>query len=82
MIPATANENEPDDRLTGAGLVFVAIAIVIGMGAARSDVYSLVAGVAMLVLIATVYFVGSARADVAIPTRAYKQPEIRNYKKW
>jgi hypothetical protein len=32
MIPATANEQEPDDRLTGAGLVFLAISIVIGMG--------------------------------------------------
>jgi hypothetical protein len=61
MIPATASEHEPDDRLTGAGLVFLAIAIVIGMGIGRADIYSLVAGVAMLILPAIIYFVGSAR---------------------
>ena len=32
MIPATANEHEPDDRLTGVGVVCLAISIVIGMG--------------------------------------------------
>ena len=61
MIPATASEHEPDDRLTGAGLVFLAISIVIGMAIGRADIYSLVAGVAMLILPAIIYFVGSAR---------------------
>jgi hypothetical protein len=61
MIPATANEHEPDDRLTGAGLVFLAISIVIGMGIGGSDTYSLVAGVAMLTLPAIIYFAGIAR---------------------
>jgi hypothetical protein len=61
MIPATANEYEPDDRLTSAGLVFLAISIVIGMGIGGGDTYSLVAGVAMLILSAIIYFVGIAR---------------------
>ena len=63
MIPATANEHEPDDRLTGAGVVFLAISIVIviGMGIGGVDTYSLVAGVAMLILPVIIYFVGSAR---------------------
>ena len=63
MIPATANEHEPDDRLTGAGVVFLAISIVIviGMGIGGVDTYSLVAGAAMLILLAIIYFVGSAR---------------------
>ena len=60
MIPATANEYE-DDRPTGAGLVFLAISIVIGMGIGGGDTYSLVAGVAMLILSAIIYFVGIAR---------------------
>jgi hypothetical protein len=59
MIPATANEHEPDDRLTGAGVLFLAISI--GMGIGGVDTYSLVAGVAMLILPAIIYFVGSAR---------------------
>jgi len=59
MIPATANEYE-DDRPTGAGLVF-AISIVIGMGIGGGNTYSLVAGVAMLVLPVIIYFVGTAR---------------------
>jgi hypothetical protein len=61
MIPATANEYEPDDRLTSAGLVFLAISIVIGMGIGGGDTYSLVAGVAMLILPAIIYFAGIAR---------------------
>jgi hypothetical protein len=60
MIPASASENEPDDRLTSTGLVFLAISIVIGMAVAGGHRYSLVAGVAMLVLLATIYVVGSA----------------------
>jgi hypothetical protein len=63
MIPATANEHEPDDRLTGAGLVFLAISIVIGMGIGGGNPYSLVAGVAMLILPALIYFIGSARRE-------------------
>jgi hypothetical protein len=59
MIPATANEHEPDDRLTGAGVLFLAISI--GMGIGGVDTYSLVAGVAMLILPAIIYLVGSAR---------------------
>jgi hypothetical protein len=59
MIPATANEHEPDDRLIGAGLVFLAISIVIGMGIGGGNTYSLAAGAAMI--IAITYFVGSAR---------------------
>ena len=50
-----------DDRLTGAGVVFLAISIVIGMGIGGVDTYSLVAGAAMLILLAIIYFVGSAR---------------------
>jgi hypothetical protein len=65
MIPASASENEPDDRLTGAGLVFLAISIVIGMGIGGGGSYSLVAGVAMLILPAIIYFVGSARSEAA-----------------
>ena len=61
MIPATASEHEPDDRLTGAGLVFLAISIVIGMGIGGGNTYSLVAGAAMIILPAITYFVGSAR---------------------
>jgi hypothetical protein len=63
MIPATANEYEPDDRLTSGGLVFLAISIVIviGMGIGGGHTYSLVAGVAMLILSAIFYFVGIAR---------------------
>jgi hypothetical protein len=59
MIPATANEHEPDDRLTGAGVLFLAISI--GMGIGGVHTYSLVAGVAMLILPAIIYLVGSAR---------------------
>ena len=59
MIPATANEHEPDDRLTGAGVIF--LAILIGMGIGGVNTYSLVAGVAMLILPAIIYLVGSAR---------------------
>jgi len=59
MIPATATEHEPDDRLTGAGVLFLAISI--GMGIGGVDTYSLVAGVAMLILPAIIYLVGSAR---------------------
>jgi hypothetical protein len=65
MIPATANEYEPDDRLTGAGLVFLAISIVIGMGVGGGNTYSLVAGVAMLILPAIIYSVGTARGEGA-----------------
>jgi len=65
MIPATANEHEPDDRLTGAGLVFLAVSIVIGMGIAGSNTYSLVAGIAMLILPTIIYFIGSARREGA-----------------
>ena len=61
MIPATTSEHEPDDRLTGAGFVFLAISIVIGMGIGGVHTYSLVAGVAMLILPAIIYLVGSAR---------------------
>jgi len=61
MIPATTSEHEPDDRLTGAGFVFLAISIVIGMGIGGGDTYSLVAGVAMLILSTIIYFVGIAR---------------------
>jgi hypothetical protein len=61
MIPATANEHEPDDRLTGAGFVFLAISIAIGMGIGGGNTYSLVAGVAMIILPAITYFAGSAR---------------------
>jgi hypothetical protein len=61
MIPATATEHEPDDRLTGAGVIFLAISIVIGMGIGGVHTYSLVAGVAMLILPAIIYLVGSAR---------------------
>jgi hypothetical protein len=60
MIPAFASENEPDDRLTSTGLVFLAISIAIGMGVARDHSYSLVAGIAMLVLLAIIYFVNIA----------------------
>jgi hypothetical protein len=63
MIPATANEHEPDDRLTGAGLAFLAISIVIGMGIGGGNTCSLVAGVAMLILPALIYFIGSARRE-------------------
>jgi hypothetical protein len=59
MIPTTANENKPDDRMTDAGLVFLAISIVIGMGIARGDTYALIVGVGMLVPPAIIYFVGS-----------------------
>ena len=65
MIPATANEHEPDDRLTGAGLVFLAISIVIGMAIGGGNTYSVVAGVAMLILPAIIYFIGSARREGA-----------------
>ena len=61
MIPTTASEHEPDDRLTGAGLIFLTISIVIGMGIGGGDTYSLVAGVAMLILPAIIYFAGIAR---------------------
>ena len=61
MIPATANEHEPDDRLTGTGFVFLAVSIVIGMGIGGGNTYSLLAGAAMIVLPAITYFVGSAR---------------------
>jgi hypothetical protein len=61
MIPATANEYPPDDRLTGAGVVFLAISIAIGMGFGGGGTYSLVVGVAMLILPVIIYFVGSAR---------------------
>jgi hypothetical protein len=60
-IPSSANEHEPDDRMTGAGLVFLAISIVVAMGIARGDTYSLIVGVGMLILPAIIYFVGSAR---------------------
>jgi hypothetical protein len=65
MIPASASENEPDDRLTGAGLIFLAISIMIGMGVDRGQSYALVAGVVMLVLPAIIYFVGGARGEPA-----------------
>jgi hypothetical protein len=65
MIPASASENVPDDRLTGAGLVFLAVSIMIGMGVDRGHSYSLVVGVAMLVLPAIIYFVGAARGEAA-----------------
>ena len=56
MIPATANEHEPDDRF---------LAISIGMGIGGVDTYSLVAGVAMLILPAIIYSVGTARGEGA-----------------
>jgi len=65
MIPASASENEPDDRLTGAGLVFLALSIMIGMGVDRGHSYSLVAGLAMLILLAIIYFVDVARSEAA-----------------
>jgi hypothetical protein len=65
MIPASASENEPDDRLTGAGLVFLALSIMIGMGVDRGQSYSLVAGLAMLILLAIIYFVDVARGEAA-----------------
>ena len=63
MIPATPNEHEPDDRLTGSGLIFLAISIAIGMAIGGGNTYSVVAGVAMLILPAIIYFIGSARRE-------------------
>jgi len=61
MIPTSASDNKPDVRMTGAGLVFLAISIVIGMGIAHSNTNSLMVGVGMLVLPAIIYFAGSPR---------------------
>jgi hypothetical protein len=46
--------------MTRAGIAFLAASIVIGMGFG-ADVYSLVAGIAMLILVGLVYFVGIGR---------------------
>lgn len=65
MIPASASENEPDDRLTGGGCVFLTLSILMGMGVDRGHSYSLVAGVVMLILLAIIFFVGGDRGEAA-----------------
>lgn len=58
MSPTTTRR-DPTTSMTGAGIVFLAVAIVLGM-IAGADMYAIVAGVAMLALVAAVYFAGVA----------------------
>jgi hypothetical protein len=57
MSQPTSYRPEPSNKMTTAGAVFLAISIVIGIGFG-ADWYSVVAGVAMLILLAAIYLVG------------------------
>jgi hypothetical protein len=57
MSQPTSYRREPSDKMTTAGAAFLAISIVIGIGFG-ADLYSIVAGVAMLILLAAIYFAG------------------------
>jgi hypothetical protein len=52
MTQVSASQYEPSSKMTNSGLAFVAASIVIGMGFGGGGTYPLLAGVAMLVLLA------------------------------
>ena len=54
--PASYN-HQTKDKMTTAGIAFVAASIVIGIGAG-ADLYSIIAGVAMLILLGGMYLTG------------------------
>jgi hypothetical protein len=55
VSPTTVTRRDPATNMTGAAVIFLVVAIVLGM-IAGADVYAITAGVAMLVLVAAVYF--------------------------
>ena len=57
MRPTTVTRRDPTTNMMGAAVLFLAIAIVIGMVIGR-DMFAILTGVAMLALVATVYFAG------------------------
>jgi hypothetical protein len=48
----------PSDRMTYAGLAFVAVSIVIGIAVGGVDTFSLTAGIVGLALLGAMYFMG------------------------
>jgi hypothetical protein len=55
MSPTNVNSHDPTTNMTGAAVVFLIVAIVLGM-IAGADMYSIATGIGMLVLVALVYF--------------------------
>ena len=55
MLQGSASKHEPSSKMTGSGLAFLAASIVIGTGFGGGGAYPLVAGAAMLVVLAIGY---------------------------
>jgi hypothetical protein len=55
VSPTNVNSHDPTTNMTGAAVVFLIVAIVLGM-IAGADMYSIATGIGMLVLVALVYF--------------------------
>jgi hypothetical protein len=57
MSTTSVPRSDRASNMTGAAIVFLLIAIVLGM-LAGADMYAIVAGVVMLALVAVAYFAG------------------------
>ena len=58
MSQMPAYQRAPNSRTTTAGLVLLAVSIVIGLAFSGADLFSLAAGIAGLVLTGIAYFAG------------------------